>query len=1030
MRTLVRLLVCRRGELVSRDLLTEVLWPRSAPADPGASLNVLVNRARRALGEPSPIVTGTGGYLFVDDDSWVIDAEVFLAGVEAGRRSLSAGNGPGALREFRAALERWGGDPLPEDAYADWADGYRATLLRAHQECLEGAAAAALGARAAGEAVVFSQQAVAAEPLRESANLALVRSLVAAGDQAGALAAFDHYRRRLDDELGLDPSKEAFDLQARVIRHEPLVTPGVRPPSPPAPPSVELAFVGRDDEVDMVLAALSPGATGMALIAGRSGAGKSRLLAEVAHRVSLAILSARAFLPERHEPWSLGRSLLREVLVLDPGAVAGLPSRAVAALVDVVPELEELVPLPAVTIDPESRRALALHGAVRLLAGALPEGGVVMVDDLQWADGSSLELLRRAKHQVEELRLILAYRPDEVGSDSPVAAFLASPEWALDAATVALGPLPPRAIAGLVSDKRLAELIATATDGTPFAVMEVIRAMWERGMVTPGPGGTWRTRSGEAITVASQAATAGQQRAVERRVEQQPPPRRELLRLLALLGREVPARVLAAASAADEAAVLGDLDALARADLVRLGNQGWATAHDLITDTVATRLERSQAARLHAALARALEADDADPAELARHRLGAGDVEAAAGAFARAAEQRVDRFANEEAESLAESGLELAPSAPVRAALHEARAEARSRRGDLHGARSDLRAALSLVREGARRSRILSRMAMLAFGAEDLIRAGELVEVALAAAGSDPVARARALAVGAVTDMNLERPERAAARSEEALTLFEASGDARGVADILDGRGMGRFLSGDITGALGAFDRVARLFEDAGDLLRVVTPRSTRGHGLVFAARPDLGLSDTTEALELARALGYPEGQTYALWHQTEALSALGRHDEARRSAEEALAIAEAIGHRGWTATALRALGIALQDAGALEEAEAAFRRSLELSEHLSLFASWASARLAQIRLAQGDPTAAEPFVTRALSEGPPLGHYEARLARAELAAARAEPEAAAIARDALARAESGGHRASVPRLAILATPQSPAASG
>jgi DNA-binding SARP family transcriptional activator len=342
-RTLVCILIARRGELVSRDLLIEALWPRAAPADPGASLNVLINRARRALGEPTPLVTGSGGYLFVDDHSWAVDAEVFLARVERGR--ASAANAQSALREFRAALEGWGGDPLPEDAYADWAQGYRATLLRAHQECLEGAAAAAMGGRAFGEAVVFAQQAVAAEPLREAANLALVRALAAAGDQAGALAAFEDYRRRLAEELGLDPSKEAFDLQGRIIRHEPLVPRGARAgPSRPVSPSVELAFVGRDREVDAVLAALAPEQTGIVLVAGRSGAGKSRLLAEVAERLSFAVLSARAFLPERDEPWALARSLLREALVLNPELVAGLPSRAAAALADIVPDLEQLRP--------------------------------------------------------------------------------------------------------------------------------------------------------------------------------------------------------------------------------------------------------------------------------------------------------------------------------------------------------------------------------------------------------------------------------------------------------------------------------------------------------------------------------------------------------------------------------------------------------------------------------------------------------------------------------------------------------------
>jgi tetratricopeptide (TPR) repeat protein len=231
---------------------------------------------------------------------------------------------------------------------------------------------------------------------------------------------------------------------------------------------------------------------------------------------------------------------------------------------------------------------------------------------------------------------------------------------------------------------------------------------------------------------------------------------------------------------------------------------------------------------------------------------------------------------------------------------------------------------------------------------------------------------------------------------------------------------MATFLDGDVRGGVETFGRVADLFTDSGDLLRVVTPRSTRGHGLVFLGRSAEALADTDTALELARALGHPEGQAYALWHHAEALSAVDRAAEAEADAREALALAERVGHRGWTATSLRALGIALSAQDRLDEAAVAFARSLKTAEHLSLFTSWAAARLALIHVNCGRLAEAEPLVIAALAQGPPLAHYEARLARVELAAARGADDAPQLAADALARAEAGGHLISVPRLTTL----------
>ena len=94
------------------------------------------------------------------------------------------------------------------------------------------------------------------------------------------------------------------------------------------------------------------------------------------------------------------------------------------------------------------------------------------------------------------------------------------------------------------------------------------------------------------------------------------------------------------------------------------------------------------------------------------------------------------------------------------------------------------------------------------------------------------------------------------------------------------------------------------------------------------------GLLDADAALDIARTLGHPEGQAYALWHRGEALAALGCAELALSAGTEALAIATRIGHRGWTATSWRTIGLAEQCAGEHRAALRAFERSLAAAEH------------------------------------------------------------------------------------------------
>jgi tetratricopeptide (TPR) repeat protein len=259
-------------------------------------------------------------------------------------------------------------------------------------------------------------------------------------------------------------------------------------------------------------------------------------------------------------------------------------------------------------------------------------------------------------------------------------------------------------------------------------------------------------------------------------------------------------------------------------------------------------------------LAHALRIDEADLSELARHLAAAGDVDAAADAFAQAASQSLERFASEEAERLSDAGLNLWPKRSARAALLEIRAEARARRGEIAGARDDLADAVRDKPSGRERAAVHARIAMLVAGAEDYVRASELAELALAEAGTDPRARAQALTAAGRLDMNMNNLDRAQARSAEALALFQQVGDPHGVAEVLDNQANIAIHLGRLRDAASLLERVVRLFRDAGKLLRVGTPLANYGRGLVFLQeRPELGLARIEEALELERSLGHPE---------------------------------------------------------------------------------------------------------------------------------------------------------------------------
>ena len=220
-RALLALLLLRAGEPVSRDRLIADLWGERPPDGAVKTVQAVVSRLRRALGdEASRLVTGAAGYqLRVDPDE--LDLARFERLCEEGRRALAAGRPVRAAARLRAALEEWRGPALADVAFEPFAPPEVARLEELRAAALEDRVEADLALGRGLELVAELEALVAREPLRERLRAQLMLALYRTGRQGEALDAYREGVRTLDDELGLRPGPELERLQQAILDHDP-----------------------------------------------------------------------------------------------------------------------------------------------------------------------------------------------------------------------------------------------------------------------------------------------------------------------------------------------------------------------------------------------------------------------------------------------------------------------------------------------------------------------------------------------------------------------------------------------------------------------------------------------------------------------------------------------------------------------------------------------------------------------------------------------------------------------------------------
>ncbi|HRQ37796.1 MAG TPA: AAA family ATPase [Chloroflexota bacterium] len=785
-------------------------------------------------------------------------------------------------------------------------------------------------------AIHYAQQYLAADELDETMHARLIALYTAVGDRTAALRQYEQCALVLERELGVSPLPATrAALQGGAIRSA----------APPLPvlPSLALPLTGREvvlRQIETVVAQSSPSTTGLILLSGEPGMGKSRLLRETITRHKGLTLVGASHPGGEALPY---QPLLQALRSLPPENElwTAVPPLWAAELLPLLPELAtrlpHLPPLPVAAAQAQARLYEALAQTAVAFAAQSPL--LLCLDDLHWADPATLGWLAylAANRWPPGLVILAACR-------SPESANLA----ALRAAYTRMGRLLELHLAGLTAvdihallshvtaapPPDMAAQIQTTTGGNPFFILEIMRDLQESDQLTrpptdlPLPGSVR-----EAILTRLSALT---------------PLARQLLEAAAVLSPHLDDHLLQQTAARSEGETADGLDELLAQGLLEMLNPSsssgqvgqWSLVfpHGLLQTAVYQSLNPWRRKLLHRRAGEALTSLAAvDAAVLAGHFTAAEEWATAVTHYQHAAVQARTLYAYEVALAQINRAFSLLPHLPEPEAVR-----------------------LALLRQRLVLRRALVQLPEWAADAADLL--------ALATAVGDIPAQLEALEA----QMSLHVLQSAFALVEEtaaaALALAAQTGDRLAEARIRGTLGwhladaLGR--SGEGLAQLQMACRLAREVGAQGVGETAVLYQSLCN--LAFAQRAEGQCAAARASAEEALALTtyHPDSPPHpafadALRELGEANAYLGRWEEARHQLRPLLDLYQTLNDPWAYGAVLYNYGLYSSNMGQHEEAIASLRQLVALSQAVGLpadsdYGIWHRVGLARVLLAAG----------------------------------------------------------------------------
>jgi DNA-binding winged helix-turn-helix (wHTH) protein len=444
-------------------------------------------------------------------------------------------------------------------------------------------------------------------------------------------------------------------------------------------------LVGREAELEQLANGVAQSERGYGqffLVTGEAGIGKTALcsaaVTEARHRcgpVRLRVGRATCAAGAEQEAYAPLLALFADLL---RQCERSLCRRGLASAPAWAPVLAEFADGSAAPFEPTTTHRMAQDALALIATLAADRPLLIVVDDLQWADRASQDVLVRLARRLQSLPVTLLAACRDPGTASDVLAPLRDLCRRSDATELGLAALTDDQQRDLLARafdadaaRQLQPLLATRGGGSPLLLTLVIEDWKRRGTVSRA-GDTWQVDTAELATAAPPARLAT---VVEHWLDAIAPQDVALLEAVSVCQPHATAAMLAACLASPLAEVEERSRAVARQTpflrRVRDGaaDEHWELRHPLYRECLYQRLAASRRGALHGRAAEALERDAAGAAgdmalQTARHFDRAGRSDRAIAYFEMAALQAVRRHAHREAADLVATAIALVDRQP------------------------------------------------------------------------------------------------------------------------------------------------------------------------------------------------------------------------------------------------------------------------------------------------------------------------------------------------------------------------------